>query len=50
MQINLTGFLNAKRAREFLGELWQLMIDAQNTDDGIPPSLIALKMQQLKKV
>lgn len=22
MQINLTGFLNAKRAREFMGELW----------------------------
>lgn len=36
MQINLTGFLNARRAREFLGELWQILIEAQSNPDGIP--------------
>jgi serine/arginine repetitive matrix protein 1 len=48
MQINLTGFLNARRAREFVGELWQLFVEAQNSPDGIPTSLIEKKMQELK--
>jgi hypothetical protein len=45
MQINLTGFLNARRAREFMGELWQLFVDAQQTPDGIPCALIEKKME-----
>lgn len=49
MQINLTGFLNAKRAREFMAELWQLMLDAQATPDGIPPRLVEQKKEELKK-
>ncbi|VDO99168.1 unnamed protein product [Soboliphyme baturini] len=49
MQINLTGFLNAKKAREFMGELWQLLIDAQDAPDGIPPKLVELKKQEMKK-
>ncbi|CAD5208806.1 unnamed protein product [Bursaphelenchus xylophilus] len=48
LQINLTGFLNAKRAREFMGELWQMIIEAQNSEDGIPSSLIEKKMEELK--
>jgi hypothetical protein len=36
MQINLTGFLNARRAREFMGEMWALLGEAQNSPDGIP--------------
>ncbi|CAD5206141.1 unnamed protein product [Bursaphelenchus okinawaensis] len=48
LQINLTGFLNAKRAREFMGELWQLVIEAQGSEDGIPTSLIEKKMEELK--
>ena len=48
MQINLTGFLNAKRAREFVAELWDMLVEAQKTEDGIPPKLIAEKMEQLK--
>jgi serine/arginine repetitive matrix protein 1 len=49
MQINLTGFLNAKRSREFMAELWQMLLTAQKTTDGIPPQLINEKIQQLKK-
>ena len=29
MQINLTGFLNGKNARIFMGELWALLNSAQ---------------------
>lgn len=67
MQINLTGFLNAKKSREFMGEcilpilsedrqptvisgeLWQHLIDAQTSPDGIPPALIELKKEELRK-
>lgn len=49
MQINLTGFLDGKKAREFMGELWQLLLSGQATHDGIPPELIELKKEELKK-
>lgn len=48
LQINLAGFLNARHAREFMGELWQMMLEAQASEDGIPASLIDKKMQELK--
>jgi len=34
MQIDLTGFL-AKSTGPFMKELWQLLIDAQNSPNGI---------------
>ena len=43
MQINLTGFLNGSKAREFMGELWQLLYSAQNSKTGIPEQLIQAK-------
>lgn len=48
IQINLHGFLNAKIAREFMGELWQMFVDAQASADGIPASIVEKKMEQLK--
>uniref|UniRef100_A0A1I7YYR8 PWI domain-containing protein n=1 Tax=Steinernema glaseri TaxID=37863 RepID=A0A1I7YYR8_9BILA len=48
MQINLTGFLNARRSREFMGELWELLDEAQKTEDGIPPSILEKKMKEMK--
>lgn len=48
MQINLTGFLNARRAREFMGELWALFVEAQNSPEGIPTSLVEKKVKELK--
>uniref|UniRef100_A0AAF5Q0J1 PWI domain-containing protein n=1 Tax=Wuchereria bancrofti TaxID=6293 RepID=A0AAF5Q0J1_WUCBA len=49
MQINLTGFLNARRAREFMGELWSMLIEAQSSDDGIPTSLVEKKMKEIQE-
>jgi serine/arginine repetitive matrix protein 1 len=49
MQINLTGFLNGKKAREFMGELWELMLAAQSSPDGIPPQLVELKKKDIEK-
>lgn len=48
LQINLAGFLNARKAREFMGELWGMMLEAQASEDGIPASLIDKKMKELK--
>lgn len=48
IQISLHGFLNAKIAREFMGELWQMFVDAQASPDGIPVSIVEKKMEQLK--
>jgi serine/arginine repetitive matrix protein 1 len=49
MQVNLIGFLNARRSREFMAELWSMLLAAQKTTDGIPPQLIADKVEELKR-
>lgn len=49
MQLNLTGFLNGKNAREFMGELWALLVSAQNSPDGIPAELIENKKEEIKQ-
>ena len=46
MQINLTGFLNGKHARIFMGELWQMLDSAQKNESGIPQELLDLKVQK----
>ena len=48
MQINLTGFLNGKYARIFMGELWAMLASAQSSDSGIPTELLEAKMEELK--
>lgn len=47
MQINLTGFLNGSKAREFMGELWQLLYSAQTSKSGIPAELVLAKAQDI---
>jgi len=47
MQINLTGFVNGKNARIFMGELWSLLDSAQNTESGIPQELIDKKKEEM---
>ncbi|CAK9300070.1 unnamed protein product [Gordionus sp. m RMFG-2023] len=47
MQINLTGFLNAKNARIFMGDLWSLLISAQNNIGGIPEAFLQQKKAEL---
>lgn len=49
MQINLTGFLQSKNAMEFMAELWDLLISAQNSPTGIPEHLMDLKREELAK-
>merc|ERR1719507_2049563 len=48
MQINLTGFLNGKYARVFMGELWAMLDSAQNSANGIPEQLVSMKMDEIK--
>ena len=40
MQINLTGFLRAKQAREFMGDLWRHLVSAQSQAHGFSQHLI----------
>nr|CAH7746582.1 unnamed protein product [Callosobruchus chinensis] len=47
MQINLTGFLQSKNAMEFMAELWDLLISAQENPSGIPTSLMDAKREEL---
>lgn len=49
IQINLTGFLHGKNAREFMAELWALLIQAQENPTGIPDSLLDVKKEELAK-
>jgi len=49
MQINLTRFLNGKNAREFTGELWLLLLNAQENITGIPSALLELKKEEIQQ-
>jgi len=50
VQINLTGFLNAKNARTFMAELWPMLVSATKNPHGIPDKLIELKRQEMEMV
>ena len=47
MQINLTGFLNAKNARIFVAELWELLSSAQDNANGIPAKFLDEKKEEI---
>lgn len=49
MQINITGFLQAKNAREFMKELWTLLLSAQENIGGIPSPLLEKKKEEIKQ-
>lgn len=49
MQINLTGFLNARNAREFVSELWTLLASAMENVSGIPTRFLDQKKEEIKK-
>lgn len=48
MQMNLTGFLNAKNARTFAQELWELLLSAQENIGGIPAIFLEQKKEEIK--
>merc|ERR1739840_58535 len=47
--MGLTGFLNGKNARIFMGELWDLLVSAQASPSGIPKQFLDQKKEELKK-
>uniref|UniRef100_H2YMJ4 Serine/arginine repetitive matrix protein 1 n=1 Tax=Ciona savignyi TaxID=51511 RepID=H2YMJ4_CIOSA len=49
LQINLTGFLNGKNSRLFLGELWELLASAQANGAGIPQVFLDEKKEEIRR-
>jgi serine/arginine repetitive matrix protein 1 len=49
MQIMMTGFLGKTKAKLFLGELWNSLIEAQNSPHGIPKEMIEMKRTEMVK-
>jgi serine/arginine repetitive matrix protein 1 len=49
MQINITGFLQAKNSRIFMGELWELLVSAQENIGGIPSQFLEKKKEEIKQ-
>lgn len=49
MQMMLTGFLGKTKAKEFMGDLWLLLLEAQESEYGIPRELIELKKAELAR-
>lgn len=49
MQINITGFLQSKNAREFMKELWSLLVSAQENIGGIPSTFLEKKKEEIKQ-
>ncbi|CDS82361.1 uncharacterized protein SPSC_03180 [Sporisorium scitamineum] len=48
MQIQLTGFLEDKTA-DFMGELWELLISAQDSPGGVPKRFVEEKKEELRR-
>lgn len=49
MQMMMTGFLGKTKSREFMEDLWNSLLEAQENEFGIPPELIELKKIELQK-
>ena len=49
MQINITGFLQAKNARVFMKELWELLVSAQQNIGGIPSAFLEKKKEEIRQ-
>ena len=48
LQLQLTGFLE-KSAKQFVEDLWKLLIDAQNNPGGIPTAILEAKKNELRR-
>lgn len=48
MQINLTGFLESK-TQVFMEKLWSVLLEAQGSSSGVPPSFVKDKMDEMKR-
>lgn len=47
--MELTGFLNGKNARLFIGELWAHLTSAQESPMGIPDAFLEQKKEEIKR-
>ncbi|XP_012556964.2 serine/arginine repetitive matrix protein 1 isoform X1 [Hydra vulgaris] len=47
LQISVTGFLNGKNARIFMGELWAHLVSAQTSIAGIPEQFLEKKKEEI---
>lgn len=45
----MTGFLNGRNARQFMDELWALLLSAQESESGIPAEFIQQKKDEILK-
>lgn len=48
MQMNVTGFLGNKNARDFIQKLWELLVSAMDDICGIPEELKEQKKEQIR--
>jgi serine/arginine repetitive matrix protein 1 len=48
MQIYLTGFMESKTA-QFVEELWALMLEAQESETGVPQKLIEERNREIEE-
>merc|ERR1711976_800757 len=48
LQINITGFLNAKKARDLVGELWPMLVSACENGTGIPTVILEKKKREIE--
>ena len=46
---SVTGFLNGKNARIFMGELWTHMMSAQENIGGIPADFLEKKKEEIRQ-
>lgn len=49
MQIMLTGFLGKTKAKTFMSDLWSLLLEAQESQYGLPRELIEQTKSELEK-
>ena len=48
--MDMTGFLYGKNARIFMGELWDMLVSAQDNVSGIPAVLLEEKKAEIRQM
>merc|ERR1712087_130944 len=48
VQINITGFINGKNAKEFIGELWPMLVSATENGLGVPDQILNAKKSEIQ--
>ena len=48
VQINITGFINGKNAKDFVGELWPMLVSATENGLGVPDQILNAKKSEIQ--